>query len=310
MPFYAAYDGSVSRLTIAIATIGMVLAGPPRTVRGQEPSLGTVLQRATQYATDFRRQFAGIVAEEIYVQDVGVTSRTKPAVTHRELKSDLLLVRAEDTGGYVEFRDVVEVDGRAVRDRQERLTNLFLNPRGSKGQLRKIIEESARYNIGKVLRTVNTPTLALTFLDLANQSRFTFSIAADRSPSLAKRKDKRSDISSPTFSVSTELLVVEYRESQPKTIIRSPEGRDRPARGRFWLDPATGRLLMSELIASDFAVRATINVSYQSEPLLGFSVPVEMRERYDAQNLVITGTATYRRFRRFDVQVEESTSRP
>lgn len=122
--------GFVSRLTVAIATIGMALAGPPRMVRGQEPTLETVLQRAGQYATDFRRQFAGIVAEEIYVQDVDVSSRTRPAVTHRELKSDLLLVRAEDTGGYVEFRDVVEVDGRAVRDRQERLTDLFLNPRG------------------------------------------------------------------------------------------------------------------------------------------------------------------------------------
>ena len=145
------------------------------------------------------------------------------------------------------------------------------------------------------------------FLDPNSQSRFTFSIAADRTPALAKRKGRSSDLSSPTFSVSTEIWVVEYRESQPKTIIRSPEGRDMPAHGRFWLDPATGRLLMTELIASDFAVRATINVSYQSESLRGFSVPVEMRERYDAQNVVISGTATYQRFRRFAVQVQEST---
>jgi len=288
-----------------IAIAGIFLAATA--VKGQAPSLGTVLERAATYSTEFKRKLAGIVAEEIYVQDIEAVGRFRPEVMHRELKSDLMLVRAEDTGGYVEFRDVAEVDGNAVRDRAERLTNLFLNPRGSAGQLQKIIAESARYNIGKVRRNVNTPTLALMILDPDYQPRFTFSIATDRTPSLANRKGKPADVASPTFSVSTEVWVVEYAESGPRTIIRSPEGRDMPARGRFWLDPSTGRLLMTELIAGDATLQATINVSYQSEPLLGFSVPIEMRERYDAPNLVISGTAIYRNFRRFDVHVEETS---
>ncbi len=37
---------------------------------------------------------------------------------------------------------------------------------------------------------------------------------------------------------------------------------------------------MSELIAEDRTVHATIDVSYQSEPVLDLLVPIEMRETY------------------------------
>ena len=61
----------------------------------------------------------------------------------------------------------------------------------------------------------------------------------------------------------------------------------------------TGHVLMSELVAEDRAVRATIDVSYQSEPLLGMLVPIEMRERYEGRrdNALTEGHATYGRFR-------------
>ena len=275
-----------------------------------DPSIADVLRRAASYAADFKQRLSHIVAEEIYVQDMEVSTRLRPEVTHRELKSDLLLVRPADAERYVEFRDVAEVDGRPVRDRQERLTRLFLSSGASIGQLERIIVESARYNIGKVVRNVNTPLLALLFLDAEYQPRFTFTRAIDRTPALASRDEKSAAAVSPNFSVSTEVWAIEYVESRPRTIIRSPEGRDMPTHGCFWLDPDTGRLLMTELVAGDGSLRATINVSYQSEPLLGFSVPVEMRERYDAPNLVINGTATYLNFRRFEVQVEEARPDP
>jgi hypothetical protein len=47
-------------------------------------------------------------------------------------------------------------------------------------------------------------------------------------------------------------------------------------------------------------VHATIDVSYQSEPVLDLLVPIEMRETYwrAGQSTRITGIATYSRFRR------------
>jgi hypothetical protein len=50
-----------------------------------------------------------------------------------------------------------------------------------------------------------------------------------------------------------------------------------------------------------------VNVSYQSEPLSGLLVPIEMRESYKSRgySATIYGEATYRRFRRFQVEVDE-----
>ena len=73
-------------------------------------------------------------------------------------------------------------------------------------------------------------------------------------------------------------------------------------------------LLVSVLAAVPLGVIAAAKAGTWADRMvmafsvLGFSVPVEMRERYDAPNLVINGTATYQRFRRFDVKVEESAA--
>src|SRR3954471_8415730 len=110
------------------------------------------MQRVSDYVVRYRQDVSGVVAEERYVQDADRSDR--PFVTHRELKSDLLLVRTE--GGpeaYVQFRDVFEVDGDPVRDRTNRLAALFTNPRDdAKKKAAAIMNESARYNIGRVQR--------------------------------------------------------------------------------------------------------------------------------------------------------------
>jgi hypothetical protein len=99
------------------------------------------------------------------------------------------------------------------------------------------------------------------------------------------------------FRVTTAMNAIAFRETRPATVIRTDDGRDFPAAGRFWLNPETGAVLMSELELINRRVRATINVSYQSEPLVGFLVPAEMREHYEAGGLAIEGRATYGQFR-------------
>jgi len=63
---------------------------------------------------------------------------------------------------------------------------------------------------------------------------------------------------------------------------------------------------MTELVARNRTINATIDVSFQSEPLVGVLVPIEMREEYkDRGGSHITGVATYGRFRQFMVNVDE-----
>ena len=40
---------------------------------------------------------------------------------------------------------------------------------------------------------------------------------------------------------ATAVWVIEYQEVEKQTMIRTTNGRDLPSRGRFWIEPATGR---------------------------------------------------------------------
>jgi hypothetical protein len=272
-----------------------------------EPTLKSVLVRAAVYVNAFHRQLASIVAEERYIQDA-VTPPSKAlvegSVEHRELLSDLLLVKPSPNREWLQFRDVFEVDGNPVRDRTERLTRLFLRPSAStSAQIEQILNESARFNIGHIQRNINAPLMPLLFLEADNQWRFKFKRTRDRQPVVAPTEGP----SGAVFRVNAEVWVIEYQEQGRPTFIRSTSFQPMPARGRFWVEPLTGRVLMSEMILRNRDVRATIDVSYQSEPLLGFLVPIEMRERYDGRGKEhIDGTATYGRLRQFQVSTNET----
>ena len=84
--------------------------------------------------------------------------------------------------------------------------------------------KSARYNIGNLLRTINTPVFALLVLDPANQRRFTFKITERADPLLEHGGTKPAGV------------VVEFQEIQKETMIRTTNDRDMPARGRFWIE--------------------------------------------------------------------------
>src|SRR5262249_42642953 len=135
-----------------------------------------VLRRASNYVADFSRKVSGLVAEETYQQDAVGNQ-------HRELKSDFLLVQLPGWAHPVEFRDVFEVDGAPVRDREERLAKLFLTPSQQRlAQIEAIVKESARYNSGRVQRTMNTPMLPLQFLGVLVQKGFDFRRTTDTRP--------------------------------------------------------------------------------------------------------------------------------
>ena len=267
---------------------------PPRA-----PTLDDVLKRSAAYVAEFRTRLSGIVAEETYRQEITNTARigsgSNAANSVRTLRSDLLLVKPTDSDRHVELRDVFEVDGTPVRDRRSRLEQLLNGPNADI-RIGEIIAESARYNIGKVQRTINTPLMALIFLDAANQRRFDFKHVVNARRVFTDERDRAIN-DAPVFRVSTEMWNVKYQERRRPTIIAAPNGDSRPARGRFWIDPSNGRVLISELVVDGGGVIATITVSYQSEPLLGFLVPVEMRESYLRYPERITGHAVYGKFR-------------
>ena len=103
------------------------------------------------------------------------------------------------------------------------------------------------------------------------------------------------------------VWTLEFRESTNDFMVKGEKGRGVPSHGRVWVDSGTGRILRTEHISEDTAVRAVIDVTYKSEPGLDLLVPDEMRENYLVRRteVRIDGRATYSRFRQFTVTTTE-----
>ncbi len=124
------------RMTVASFIVTSVAATLAAQAPAPEPTLPAVLQRTAEYVKAYQTKLAGIVAEEHYRQSVvrifpPPSQRVTPLPQNRELKSDLLLVRLAGDDRWVQFRDVFEVDRKPIRDRDERLFKLFLEPTSS-----------------------------------------------------------------------------------------------------------------------------------------------------------------------------------
>ena len=293
----------------AFVVAAMVAAAPAAQEPAPAPSLpvSAVMSAAASYVEHYAERLSGLVMEEKYVQDVEQLNRfgyrvtTRGGVSHRALRSDLLLVRPEGGDAWMQFRDVFEVDGKPVRDRNDRLEKLFLQPSKSTGaQAEKIVRESARYNIGDIERTINLPLLAMSVLDRRMQPNFQFRIAgSDDQTTLPKAA---------AFVERPGALMIAFNEISIRTMITTPQGKNLRSHGRFWFAMPEAEVLMTELAVDDYTLSATIHVAYARQPEIAIPVPVEMHELYLNRlnnSTKVEGTATYSNYRQFNVKVDE-----
>jgi hypothetical protein len=153
---------------------------------------------------------------------------------------------------------------------------------------RRVGLESARYSLSPGgLRTVDDPILALLFLQPRLHARFRFTRGAhDR-------------------NAGADVWIVNYQEQARHTIVRGMGG-DSPSRGRLWIDAGTGHVLKSDLQVGSSRVETT----FAWDEAIGVAVPVEMRDAYTIGRTDFRATATYSRFRRFDVSTSEKVQEP
>ena len=224
---------------------------------------------------------------------VGTPRYVNSGSERRELLSDFLLVKLPDLDNtWVPFRDVFQVDGKPVRERQDRLAKLILHPTAEAiEQAQQIVTESTRYNIGDLQRTINMPLLALAFLQPISQARFKYSLG---------KEDP---------SVGPGVWIVNYQERARPTFVHGLDERDLFAGGRVWIEGVSGRVVKTEVIIQDGGLRATIATSFRPDERFHLHVPFEMVEEYVLPNRSrISGRATYSRFRRFDVTATRNSA--
>ena len=261
-----------------------------------DPALATVLEKAGEYVVEYGDTFRDIVAEETYTQRAGGRVQNS--------RSDLVYVSTPGAIPWTCYRDVFEVNGQRVRDREARVEKLFLaeSKASAVEKANAIIAESARYNFGWARRTINVPTLPLLFLHPANQERFRF-----------ERKGRR------RFG-DREAVEIALEEIQQPTLVNDGEGGDVPASGHVFVDALNGTVLRTDITFRFMPDRglARLAAEYRFDPTLGLWLPAEMKEDY--RNLYGTfqpvfrgtteGAARYAKYRRFGVATEERVALP
>lgn len=252
----------------------------------ERPTSEQLVERAAAYMAEELPRLTNVVAEERQTQRTTSPRRT------RSLVSDYLIVQLEP-GQFTAFRDVFEVDGGPVRDRDERLLKLFVEPRDDTfAQAQAIAREGARHNIWDV-GTVNNPYLAMAFVQEAYRSRFRY-----QSP---RQERDMGRTSGRWFTRSSS---------------RRPSSRGTPTAS---CSPAaasgsrasTGRMVRSELRFGAESARmgfspVEVSVDFAYDEELRLNVPAKMEEFYPATRTGdVRGEATYGRFRRFGVATSE-----
>lgn len=274
----------------AAAVLVVVLASPSAIgadrPQSSLPSAPELLTRVDAYLTEFAKAYAQVVAEEHYHQSmrpnrvsVGLTT-----ITTRDLESDVVAV-SDSTQAWLNFRDVYAVNRVGVRDRDERLANLFLKGAGDPlAKARVIADEGARFNLGTIARNVNFPAMALTFLATVNQPRSKFRVAG------------RSIVG------KTGTVTLEFEETQQPTLVKS-DTLDLPVSGKFWIEPVTGRVMKSSMHFESKEFSGDIEVTYGFVEKLKLWLPIEMKDSTSGPREEVIGRATYENFRLFGTSV-------
>lgn len=276
---------TVRALTLLLIAL-MPGAGAPAPAQSAPDAIASVRAFAQQY----QRDAPSLVAFEEYVQNL-TDRRVTPQ--HQVTTAELVMVRLPSAASWITFRDVLTVNKRPVRDREERLLKLLQSPEASAlAQARRIAQESARFNLGRITRTMNVPDMALEYLQPRHGARIRFE--ALRNETIDGRP----------------VVVLRFSELTGPSIVRNMAGADLLARGRVWAEPDSGAIVRTELLVEDRVSRGTCTVEFGIDPHLGLRVPIKMTERYAMTGETIDAVARYSDFRRFTVATDEKLTKP
>ena len=264
--------------------------------QGPDTSTRAVAGAAAAYVAEYRRQLTSILADERYTQTV--ITQIPPdasAPRARSMRSEVFFMFAPGNRNWMAIRDVVAVDGRAVGERPDIREALRTLPARDVAATFKTY--NSRFNIGRMFRNFNEPTLSLLVLDDEHRSRFSF----DR-----KRVNRSGD---------AVLVTLAFTERERPTLIRDLRQGSVFAKGELIVEADTGRIRRAVLTANIGPVKLQLTTAYAHDPRLGLWVPATFREHYEygvaandakarpelgAQYETILCEATYTNYRRFE----------
>jgi len=277
------------------ALIGSALFAPP----AADVSTRAVVDRAVAYVRAYQEQLTSVLADERYMQRVVHQTPSDPSTPRqRTMRSELFFMFARGGDGWMAIRDVVEIDGHAVDNRPDLRDALRRLPPGDVAQTFK--DYNSRFNLGRIYRNFNEPTLSLLVFDGEHRRRFSF----DR-----KRVEQSGDMA---------LVTLAFTERERPTLIRDVNNRRVFSKGEVIVEAATGRIRQAVLTATIGPLRVQLTTIYAHDARLGMWVPATFHEQYEyglpasdakahhesgAQYETIVCEAAYINYRRFETSV-------
>ena len=266
------------------------------------PSIGALLVQAAIYERQFEGEFRTMVGREHYEQRWGGFSPELETSSDRQrvIESEILFIWLQEEESWLTARNVRIVDDSPVRDSESRLELLLAAPADDwVARVRRLRDESARFNLGSVERNFSDPTMVVQFLSAKVQPRFRFG---------GPERDR----------VDGKLVWrLAFTEHVRPTLIQS-DGNDVPATGDVWIDATDGAIVRTRVSLRDtrpsFRLQARIDVTYRRDPRFAVWVPRRMQERYERSGRrvylgqtrsfedQIDCVATYTDFRRFETK--------
>jgi hypothetical protein len=153
----------------------------------------------------------------------------------------------------------------------------------------KLYEESARYNIGNVVRTFNLPTFALAFFRPAYRHHLLFTRVGEEEVG------------------GIHTWVIRFEEQPPAVFLATPTGKGLRVRGRVWVIPQDGRIVRTEVIVGGdrrMHDEARVTTTFRHDASLQLWVPDTMDERYEVSRRhgrsTVIGHAAYSKVIRLD----------
>lgn len=215
---------------LLVVVLAMAGAAAPLSSQSAKSSVDELMSRVATYAANYGEKASLIVAVEKYIQRFG---GDRP----RQVTAEFAIVKAP--GGWVGYRDVVEVNGEKISDRRDRLMSIFTDPAADSRMIRKLTEESSRFNIGPISRNFNVPTTVMLVFLPVNLHRFVFTL---------KGQDRIDGV------VTQEVA---FKEVGTPTLTMTRAGRNVPMEGSLWVTPADGAVVRTRMRMRNFADTVT-----------------------------------------------------
>lgn len=249
-------------LLATIATLGTPVSAQ------MDPAAADVLRAATEYFGTYTTRVSGVSLEEAYLILEVSGGRVNNT---RRITSDLIVLNL--AGRVISLRDAFALDDNPLRERTPRIVSILARPSQTTwDQAQAYASDSNRLVYEPLIALLNDPAVALRFIAPENQARVTYKI------------DGRKKME------GVEVVGLRFEEPKSKSAdyVIKTRGKAR-ARGRVWVEPATGRIHRTELTMESDSEIARISVDYAHDKALDLMLPASMVDTYEMSEVVGPG---------------------